>query len=251
MNARTPQKALIVSHGAPSAPDGPERVMNTLAGAVGGHLPGWQIAGATLAAPGALGAAIGVLGQGPLFVYPLFMSDGWFSTTELPRRLTCAGADDALVLPAFGLDPAVHRLCLNRACAAAAAHPPGSVTLVLAAHGSPTDPRPAAATRAAAVVLEASGVFREVRYGFVDEAPYLADVARVEAPAVCLPFFAGRAGHVETDLPEAMASAEFPGPMLEPIGVDAEVPAIIAAALSLASRQYVSSAQPSEARNGK
>ena len=225
--------------------------MNALAGAVGGHLPGWRIAGATLAAPGALGAAIGLLGPGPLLVYPLFMSGGWFSTTELPRRLACAGADDALVMPAFGLDPAVHQLCLTRACTAAAAHPPDSVTLVLAAHGSPTDPRPAAATRAAAAVLETSGVFREVRCGFVDEAPYLADVARVEAPAVCLPFFAGRAGHVETDLPEAMARADFPGPMLDPIGVDAEVPAIIAAALRLASRQYFHSRQPSEAQNGK
>ena len=228
------QKALIVAHGAPSAPEGPERVLAALAGAVGAHLPGWHVAGATLAAPGALGAALGVLGPGPVLVYPLFMSDGWFSTAELPRRLACAGAEDARLLPAFGMDPAVHRLCLTRARTAVAAHPPGSAALVLAAHGSPTDPRPAAATRTAATVLEASGAFREVRCGFIDEAPFLADAARVEAPAVCLPFFAGRAGHVETDLPEALAKARFPGPTLDPIGVDAEVPEVIAAALAAA-----------------
>ncbi len=83
-------------------------------------------------------------------------------------------------------------------------------------------------------MIAASGRFREVRTGFIDEAPYLAEAARVAAPALCLPFFAGRAGHVEGDLPEALAEAEFPGRMLDPIGTDPEVPRIIAEALARA-----------------
>ncbi|HSF95847.1 MAG TPA: CbiX/SirB N-terminal domain-containing protein, partial [Thermohalobaculum sp.] len=189
----------------------------------------------TLAAPGALEAALGRLRSGArLLVFPHFMADGWFSTEELPRRLRKAGAGEFAILPAFGLDPAVHRLCLGLARDAVAAHAPGTAGLLLAAHGSPSDPRPAAAAYQAAKFLEASGTFREVRVGFIDEAPYLADAARMASPAVCLPYFAGRAGHVETDVPQALAKADFPGRLLQPVGFGPLVPGIIAAALARA-----------------
>lgn len=228
--------ALIVAHGSPSAPEGPEQVLRALGVSAAALLPGnWAVRGATLAAPGAIEAALGAFPAGArLLVYPHFMADGWFSTEELPRRLRRAGARDFEMLPAFGLDPAVHRLCLGLARAAVAGHPPGAAGLLLAAHGSPSDPRAAASARAVARFLEASGAFREVVVGFIDEAPWLSDAARIAAPAVCLPYFAGRAGHVETDVPEALAQAGFRGPLLEPAGTSPEVPAIIAAALSRA-----------------
>ncbi len=190
--------------------------------------------GATLSAPGAVAAGLsGLPATRRLMVYPHFMADGWFSTSELPRRLRATGAGGLDVLPAFGLDPAVLRLCLRRAEEAVLAerYAPGEAALLLAAHGSPTDPRPAAVARAAARFLAVSSMFREIRTGFVDQAPFLADAARIDGPAVCLPFFASRAGHVQADLPEALAAAGFPGPMLAPIGADAEAPGIIAAAL--------------------
>jgi len=237
----TPWAALIVAHGSPSEPDEPEQALRALGRAVASRMPaGWTVQGATLAAPGALQTALdGLPKRARLLVYPHFMADGWFSTEELPRRLRQAGAEGFEILPAFGLDPAVLRLCLGRARAAAEARfAPGSAALLLAAHGSPSDPCPAAAAREAARFLAASGAFREVITGFVDEAPYLADTARLEAPALCLPFFAGRAGHVESDVRQALAAAQFPGPMLEPVGTGPEVPDIIAAALrQWASRQ--------------
>jgi len=236
MAPATEHAALIVAHGAPSAPEGPERVMCGLAGAVAALLPGgWAVRGATLAAPGAIAAALDALGAGGrLLVYPHFMADGWFSTEELPRRLRAAGAGDFDILPAFGLDPAVPQLCLRRAGEAvlAGGHAPGEAALLLAAHGSPSDTRPAAAAQSAVRFLAGSGLFREVRAGFVDQAPTLADAARMDGPAICLPFFASYAGHVAHDVPDALAKAEFPGPILAPIGTDAEAPGIIAAALA-------------------
>ena len=231
--------ALIVAHGAPSAPKGPEAVLRGLAAATEALLPGgWAVRGATLAAPGALAATVGGLVGGlaeaaPLWVYPHFMADGWFSTVELPRRLREAGAMTFDILPAFGLDPAVLRLCLRRAEEAVLAerYAPGEAALLLAAHGSPSDPRPAVAAGVAARFLTKSPMFREVCTGFVDQAPFLADAARINGPAICLPFFASRAGHVEADLPAALAAVEFPGPLLPPVGADAEAPGIIAAAL--------------------
>ena len=231
-----PGQALIVAHGAPSAPEGPAQVLREIAAATEALLPGgWAVRGATLAAPGAIAAALSGLPETKrLLVYPHFMADGWFTTSELPRRLRSAGAGGFEILPAFGLDPAVLRLCLRRAEEAVLAerYAPDEAALLLAAHGSPTDPRPAAAARAAARLLAVSRMFREVRIGFVDQAPFLADAARIDGPALCLPFFASRAGHVEADLPQALAEAEFPGPMLAPVGADAEVPGIIAAALA-------------------
>lgn len=241
MAPATETAALIVSHGSPSAPGEPQRAMEELAAAVATLLSGnWTVAGATLAAPGALAAALAGLPDGVrLLVYPHFMADGWFTTEELPRRLRAAGVERFEFLPAFGLDPGVHALCLRRAAAAARAAgcADGAAALLLAAHGSPNDPRPAAAARAAADFLARSGQFREVRPGFIEEAPFLADAARLDAPALCLPFFAGQAGHVETDLPAALA--DFPGPVLPPVGRDSEVPRIIAAALKRRAAQRV------------
>ena len=230
--------ALIVAHGWPSEPDGPERVMHDLAAAVAGRLgDGWAVAGATLACRGALGEALGRLPAGaPLLVYPHFMADGWFSTEELPRRLRRDGAGPLEMLAAFGRDPAVHELGLRRAREALRERnlAPGEAALLVAAHGHPSDGRAGASARAAADHFAASGLFREVATGFIDEAPYIADAARLAAPALCLPYFALRAGHVETDLPEALSEAAFPGPVLEPVGTYAEVPALIAGALARA-----------------
>lgn len=240
MAPATEQAALIVAHGWPSAPEGPEQAMRELAAAVAARLgPGWAVAGATLARPGALAEAVAGLPAGPLLVYPHFMADGWFSTEELPRRLRKAGAAEPVVLPAFGRDPAVHALALasSRAALAANGWAPGEAALLLAAHGHPSDGRAAASARAAARHLQASGAFREVACGFVDQPPYLADAARLAAPSLCLPYFALKAGHVVADLPEALAEAGFPGPTLAPVGTDPQVSAIIAWALARAAAE--------------
>jgi sirohydrochlorin ferrochelatase len=233
--------ALILSHGQPSAPEGPQADMAALAAAVAPHLPGWPVRGATLAAPGGLEAALDGLGDGAVWVYPFFMADGWFVRSQIPKRLAAAGRRDCVVLPPFGLDPAVTALCVRRAREGAEAHglDPAASVLVLAAHGSPSNARPAEAARAVAAAIAASGAFREVRTGFVDEAPYLKDAARGAAPGACLPFFAAENGHVREDLPEALAEAGFEGPLLPAIGSDAETPAIIAAAFLRAARETV------------
>lgn len=235
MSVPVEQTALIVAHGAPSAPQATESVLRDLGATAQALMPsGWAVRGATLAAPGALAAAIkGMPKARRLLVYPHFMAEGWFTTKELPRRLRGAGAGDVDILPPFGLDPAVLDLCQRRASEAARAegYDHGEAELLLAAHGSPNDPHPAAAALAAARYLTQSGAFREVCTGFIDQEPYLTNAARIDHPALCLPFFASRAGHMEADLPQALAKAQFPGPLLAPIGTDDEVPGIIAAAL--------------------
>jgi sirohydrochlorin ferrochelatase len=224
---------LIVTHGQPSAPEGPEVALAELAAEVGRHMPGDRLGSATLAGDGTLAHGLATLGPGVVVVYPLFMADGWFVSTHLPRRIARAWDGPVEILPPFGLDPAVADLSLAAALDGArdAGLEPARSHLLLAAHGSPSDPRPSAAARRVAVQIEAAGAFRGVGCGFVDESPFLNEAGRVDAPALCLPFFAASNGHVNEDLPEALAESGFPGPILSPVGTRPEVPALIADAV--------------------
>ncbi|MEO3427399.1 CbiX/SirB N-terminal domain-containing protein [Pelagibius sp. CAU 1746] len=228
------RSALLVAHGSPSAPAGPERTIGALAQRVASLLPGVTVGGATLAAPGALEAALAALPSAPPLIFPVFMSDGWFVRVKLPQRVGRVCGEPFETLRPLGLDPALHRLCLDYAsqAARAAGLSPGRTTLLLAAHGSPGDSAPREAVAAALRVIAGAGVFRAVRPGFLDQAPYLEEAARIDGPAVCLPFFAGRAGHVEDDVPRALAAAGFDGLQLDAVGHHDGVAAIVAAALA-------------------
>ncbi len=223
-------QALLIAHGQPSDPAPQEAAMADLAARVQALLPGWKIRGATLAAPGALEAALARLDR-PL-IFPFFMAEGWFTRTLLPRRLAEAGAGHLTPLPAFGATPELPALTARAALegAKAAGLDPASTTLLLAAHGSRVARASAEGAEAMADHLRRTTPFT-VATGFIEEAPFLQDAARGLDPALCLPFFALRASHVAEDIPRALATAGFAGPLLPPLGEHPEVPALIAAAL--------------------
>jgi sirohydrochlorin ferrochelatase len=216
------RQAILVAHGSPADPFPQEAAMKALAVRVSMWLPGWHVLGATLAQEGALEAALAKL-SAPL-IYPFFMAEGWFTRTNLPRRLAAAGAKDLVQLPPFGTDPALVDLM------AAAARPWADQGLLIAAHGSKVSKTSSDTTYAMVKSLEALG-FSPVKAGFVEEAPFLVDVARDMPQAACLPYFALRAGHVLQDIPEALEQAAFANEALPPIGEDARAAQLIAAAL--------------------
>lgn len=197
--------------------------MQALAVRVAMWLPGWRIRGTTLALPDALELALTALNR-PL-IYPFFMAEGWFTRTNLPRRLAGAGAGGLQQLLPFGTDPALPDLIAGAVM--------GRGPVLLAAHGSKVSKTSSDTTYQMAATLEARGI-GPVRVGFVEEAPFLADVAREAAMGVCLPFFALRAGHVVDDVPQALAEAQFNGDLLPPIGEHIGVAQLIAAALQRA-----------------
>lgn len=218
--------ALIVAHGSPAEPAPQEARLHALAAAVQAVLPGWQVKGATLAAEGALERALNALDR-PL-IYPFFMAEGWFTGSNLPRRLKKAGHAGLVQMRPFGTDPALIDLMAAAAMRAA----DGAENLLIAAHGSKISATSGDTTYAMAEALSARTGFKRIACGFVEEAPFLTDVAQGMGRGVCLPFFALRAGHVIGDIPEALDDAAFDGPRLPPIGEDAGVPALIAAALA-------------------
>ncbi len=201
--------------------------MRALADSVAALLPGWRVRGATLAAEGALAAALRGL-EAPL-AYPFFMAEGWFTSSAVPRALATAGVPARLLRP-FGADPGLPGLVASAALSACTE--PLATTLLLAAHGSRVSPASRLGAEAMAAALAPR--FAAVHLGLIEEPPFLADVTPFAGAALCLPLFALRAGHVEHDIPRALRTAGFSGQLLAPIGEHAGVPRLIADALARA-----------------
>ncbi len=220
--------AILVSHGSPSDPEPQEAVMQALARRVAHHLPDWRVDAATLAAPGRFEAALDAA-ETPV-IYPFFMARGWFTETHLVKRI---GGRPASVLPPTGTDPALPALFagLLRAALARQGWQAADTSLLLAAHGSRTRPDSAESARVTAQVLGHVLGFRSAATGFVEQAPFLAAAADDLGQAICLPFFAMKAGHVLTDLPEALEQARFSGPVLPVLAEAPALPALIADSL--------------------
>jgi sirohydrochlorin ferrochelatase len=220
----TERSALIVAHGQPSDPRPAGAALEALAQKVAAFLPGWTVAAATLAEPGALARA--VAGQAGGVVFPMFMAGGWFTRVQIPARLAEAGATGWRVLEPFGCDPGLHDLCVTLAREA------GADQLILAAHGSFKSPVPSDIARHVARRIAAEADMPHVAAGFIDQSPQLASLTGFGTGAVCLPFFAAEGGHVADDIPAALAEAGFQGRILPPVGLDPRVPALIAAAIT-------------------
>lgn len=219
--------AAIVAHGQPGDPGALQPELEGLAAAVAALLPGRVVAGATLACPRSLARLAGVR-----VIYPLFMADGWFVRSEMPRRLKAAGIEGYAVLPPLGLDPALPAVGVS--VARAAAQDAGIVSvdaaLVVVGHGSRNARASAESTRAFAAALPDRGGFAQVRVALLEEPPHLAEVVP-DGPAVCLPFFATSGSHTTEDIPQEWAASGAPGPIAPPVGRSPAIPALIAAAL--------------------
>lgn len=213
--------ALIVAHGQPSDPRTAGAALEALAARVEALLPGWSVGAATLAEEGALARAIAGRESGAVF--PMFMAGGWFTRVQIPRKLAEAGAAGWTVLEPFGCDPAVHDLCVTLVREAEGRE------VILAAHGSFKSPAPSdIAVHVAGRIAAETGA--KVAAGFIDQEPQLSSLTG--RGGVCLPFFAAGGGHVSEDIPAALAAAAFTGRILPPVGLDARVPGIIAAAIA-------------------
>ncbi|MEO5614497.1 MAG: CbiX/SirB N-terminal domain-containing protein [Cypionkella sp.] len=221
---------LITAHGQPSNPAPAAAELAELAAKVAQFLPGQPVASATLAEPEALSATIAKLGPGGL-LFPLFMAGGWFTRTHLPARLTAAAAQDWQVLEPLGCLNALHDLAVK---VAAEALQTRQGPLILAAHGSSKTSVPSDIAHhvAAKIRAELGGA---VHVAFIDQTPQLKDLPAFGPEALCLPFFAASGGHVTSDIPAALMQSGFKGTLLPALGLRAEIPALIAQAIQVAS----------------
>lgn len=222
---------VLIAHGSPSDPEPQETALRDLAAAVGALLPGRVVRGATLAKPGALAAALD--GLDAPWIYPFFMAEGWFTRTELPRRLSELGVS-ARVLAPFGVDPAlpelIHDVLTDAATQAGTVLSDSPVLLV--AHGSKIARKSRNSVYDMADNLRDTADMPPLHVALIEEPPFLVDVAKEVRTGLCLPFFALRAGHVTGDIPEALQEAGYRGRLLPEIGARREVPGLIAQAIA-------------------
>ncbi len=221
---------LIVAHGQPSNPAPAAAELADLAAKVAAHLPGQTVAAATLAEPEALSEAIAKLGPGGL-LFPLFMAGGWFTRTHLPARLTAASAQGWQVLEPLGCLTSLHDLAVKTAAEALQTR---AGPILLAAHGSSKSSVPSDIASYVAKKIR-SELGCAVVTAFIDQTPQLKDLPPLGDQAICLPFFAASGGHVTTDIPEALVRAGFTGTLLPALGLQPEIPALIAEAIRAAS----------------
>ncbi|MFY0309618.1 sirohydrochlorin chelatase [Leisingera sp. D0M16] len=227
---RSPQTAVITSHGQPSAPAPAEAELAKLAAEVAAHLPGWDVRSATLATQGRLEK----MTEDGAVVYPFFMSQGYFTAKVVPDRLQ--GRSCRITAP-FGLDSALPPLAAQAARQAAEVQgwDLTGLHLLLAAHGSARGPKAAEAAEAFAAKLRLLLPGCTVTPGYVEQNPQVeTSAAPLPARSLCLPFFAQAGDHVKEDIPEALEAARFRGLVLPVTGALPGVPRLIAEAIRTA-----------------
>ncbi len=169
------------------------------------------------------------LPAGPVTVVPLFMCDGTYTRTTIPRLF--GDRRDVRFCRPIGLHPALPRVIEQRATARAcrAGIAPERATLLLIGHGSTKSPASRDATRAVARRLRHRARFRSVRTAFLEETPKLsARLARLTGPVIAAGLFAGEGVHACEDVPAQLASYEA-GPIFDlgAVGAFAEIPEMI------------------------
>lgn len=234
----TSRAAILVSHGQPSQPEVAEAELSDFCAQVVALLTDWSVVSATMANPGAISKALQLSGPNPL-IYPVFMTDGWFTQTALPERFV---GTQARILPPLGVDPLLVPLAACRL--QDELHEKGwmaeETCLIVAAHGSGRSRNSARNTQVFTKALQTVSGFGDLRVGFIEEEPHLSDVlTNAGGQSVCLPFFATKRDHVLGDLPAAIKQADFKGLCLDPVGLDPSIPRLIADGLIAANAKEV------------
>lgn len=172
-----------------------------------------------------------------VFVYPVFMADGYFTSTVLPQRLAAeAPSVPVRILPPLGLDPGLPPLM--HACALAAAaragFDPNASDVLVVGHGSQMARASAEATERAAGALRSLGVFASVSVALLEEPPFVGDVlAATDRPVIVLGFFSGDGLHAGEDVPALMAEVGTPAIYAGSTGILPGIPDLVRQALGL------------------
>ena len=184
--------------------------------------------------------AIGTLLSSDIVVYPLFLSDGYFTRVALPRLVEQAKRRDATrtisILPPLGLEPALADVIADEAAAAAhsRANLPAETSIVLLAHGSKKDQASRMATERLADRLRQRQCFYDTRIALLEEAPSLADaIEGMSGPIIVVGLFAGEGMHGVDDARRLVAELKRNDVMLiGPVGTFAGIETMIVSAVT-------------------
>ena len=166
-------------------------------------------------------------------VVPMLMADGYTSRTVLPVAVANAapGGQALRITPPLGTSPGVADIIARRAARASRDRgwDPARIALLIAGHGTSRDRQSGETVEAAAARLRNGGAFGDVRTGFLEQAPLLADVLAELQPARCVVagYFADAGGHAVQDLPALIEAKRPDAVYMGPVGVDSEIVDVI------------------------
>ena len=177
-------------------------------------------------------ALLGRVEAETVVVVPMMMCDGWIAQQVLPPlQANCRGRHRLMFCDPIGKHPAFGALMQQRAedHIARSGLEAGEVTLLLIAHGTLRNPSSAATTEAHATRIRASGRFRAVATGYLDQPPSIAEaLAPLAAPILAVGCFAAPGHHATHDVATGLASRPGDGvTYLGPIGEDEAVPRLV------------------------
>ncbi len=144
-------------------------------------------------------------------VFPLLMSEGYFTDTVIPSRLDPGAPAERFVLHRpLGCAQALTSLVEDEALAGALklGFSPKDVTVLLAGHGAKSNTRARLAIEVHADRLRHRAVFGRIDTTYLEEPPFLADaLAGLTGPTVVVGMFISDGLHAAEDVPEAMRRA--------------------------------------------
>ena len=184
--------------------------------------------------------AIGALSSRDIVVYPLFLSDGYFTRVALPQLVEEARRQSAgrriRILPPLGLDPALAGVIADEAAAAAhyRANLPTEVSIVLLAHGSKKDQASRVAAERLADHIRQRQSFCETRIALLEESPSLAEaIEGMSGLIIVVGLFAGEGMHGVDDAKRLVAELSRDDIMLiGPVGTFAGIETVIVSAVT-------------------
>jgi sirohydrochlorin ferrochelatase len=184
--------------------------------------------------------AIAALLSRDVVVYPLFLSDGYFTRVALPRLVEEAKRRDQgraiVILPPLGLEPALADVIADETVAAAhlRAKVPAETLIILLAHGSEKDQASRVATERLADRMRQRKCFYDTRIALLEELPSLAEaIEGASRPIIVVGLFASEGMHGADDARRLVAELKRDDVMLiGPAGTFAGIEAVIASAVT-------------------
>lgn len=239
-----PRALILAAHGERRVAD-PNRALLEHAAALAGQLPDMIVRCGVLNGEPSLDDAleqVASAGACEILVYPFFMSDGYFVSNVLPKRLKALAPDARWsILTPLGLDPGLPELMMQQALAAAAqaGFEPSGTRLLVTGHGSKSGRASAKATERIARELAGLERFERVATAFLEEPPFVEnELAAEKSPVVVPGFFAGNGMHSTQDVPAAIEDSGARAIYAGSVGVSPSVRDLIVASV----KQHVGNA---------
>jgi sirohydrochlorin cobaltochelatase len=144
-----------------------------------------------------------------IYVVPVFISEGYFTQTVIPRelelqgRMTVRAGRRIYYCDPVGSHPRMTEVLLHRARQVAPDVPPGRTSLFIVGHGTDLNDNSAKAAKQQASRIHAIGDYAQVVSSYMEEPPLISDWHQIsqQPNVVIVPFFIADGLHSFEDIP--------------------------------------------------